>query len=63
MSTPPSDIPPQQLAELIEVMQAARDGLLQVSFLLRDYLDATDTTGREQAFDLAQALIRRTQVD
>ncbi len=58
--TPPS-IPPQTLEELIRLMQAARDELLQASLQLHDHLYEIDRIGREQARQAAEALIRRSR--
>jgi len=62
MDTPvPPSIPPQKLEELIQIMEAARDELLQASLLLHDHLYEIDRTGREQARQAAEALIRQTR--
>jgi len=62
MNTPlPPSIPPDKLEELIHVMQAARNDLLEVSLLLRDHLYETNHVSREQARQAAGALIRRSK--
>lgn len=64
MNLPPSSPPPlprERLAKLIRSMEAVRDELLNVSFLLRDYLDETDLSARAQARTLAAALIDRSK--
>jgi hypothetical protein len=66
MSTPPTptpSIPPEKLAELIQAMHKARDGLLKASLLLRDHLYETDVTSREQARQAAETLIRQCKPD
>lgn len=60
MDTQPS-IPPQKLAEMIAAMQKARDELIKSSLLLRDHLEETDEASREQARQLAEALIRQSR--
>jgi len=57
----PPAIPPEKLEELIQIMQAARDELLQASLLLHDHLYEIDRTGREQARQAAEALIRHSR--
>lgn len=56
---PPSSIPPERVDELIRAMEAVRDDLLKVSFLLRDHLDETDMPARARAGEATQALIRQ----
>lgn len=62
MNTPQRPpIPPEMLEEFVRVMQAARDDLIQVSFLLRDHLYETDAPSREQAAQAADTLIRQAR--
>ena len=55
----PSSVPPEKVDELIRAMEAVRDDLLKVSFLLRDHLDETDMPARARAGEAALALIRQ----
>jgi hypothetical protein len=55
----PSSIPPEKVDELIRAMEAVRDDLLKVSFLLRDHLDETDMPARARACEATVALIRQ----
>jgi len=63
MNTPPPSVPPEQLEEFIEALQAMRDELIKVSLLLREHLYETDHAGREQARETFEQLIQRAKID
>lgn len=63
MVQPPAPQPPQNLAELRQALQTARDDLLTALELLRDHQFETDATAREQARRLAEAWLRQARTD
>lgn len=55
----PAGIPPEKLLQLARAMALLRDDLVRVSLLLRDHQEATDSPARDEARQIAQALLRQ----
>jgi len=60
-ASPPDPTPAELLTQIARALEAARDGLLQVSELLREELYEVDQAGRQQAASITRAAIERAR--